>query len=235
VTVYPQRGCMRLHKWGGVHRFFGRRPGLGAKHVLLSGQTSAFAAGYASHNGATCTAYFRGRPDPRGEAYAFERADLRFRRGSRLPQAPRALHIFLWEARPRGEACALERADPPHSPRVAPPHGAACNAYFCGRPDLGAKLMLLSGQALRFRRGSRLPQWCRVHCIFSVGGPPPGAKLMLLSGQTSAFAAGRASHNGAACTAYFSVGGPTSGRSFFWVRAGTFALRRASHNGQLFH
>ncbi|EQM72345.1 hypothetical protein L686_05715 [Stutzerimonas stutzeri MF28] len=29
---------------------------------------------------------------------------------------------------------------------------------FCGRPDIGAKLLLLSWQHIRIRRGARLPQ-----------------------------------------------------------------------------
>jgi len=198
VTVYPQRRCMRLHKWGGVHRFFGRRPGLGAKLVLLSGQTSAFAAGRASHNGATCTAYFCGRPDLGAKLMLLSGQALRIRRGSRLPQWCR-VHCIFFCGRPdpwRSLCCLADRTSAFAAGRASH-SGAACTAYFLWEARPRGEACAFERADLRFRRGSRLPQWCRVHCIFSVGGP-------------------------------------TSGRSFFWVRAGTFAAGAPPTMGSCF-
>ena len=160
-----------------LHIFCGS-PDPGAKLVLLSGQTSAFAAGRASHNGAPCTAYFLWEARPRGEAYASERADLSIRRGSRLPQWRRVHCIFLWEPRPRAKLVLLSGLTSAFAAGRGSHNGAACTAYFLweARPWGGA--YALSGQTSPFAAGRASHNGAACTAYFC-GRPDLGAKLFL--------------------------------------------------------
>ncbi|EQM72370.1 hypothetical protein L686_05915 [Stutzerimonas stutzeri MF28] len=67
---------------------------------------------------------------------------------------------------------------------------------FCGRPDLGAKLLLCAGRKFCFRRGGAAPtrggavQAMAVSFLSFCGRPDLGAKLLLCAGRELVFAAG---------------------------------------------
>ncbi|GEM_PF-2951552 len=114
-------------------------------------------------------------PRPRGEAFASQLPrHSHSPRGAPPTKALRpVLEISLtaatrplWEARPRGEAFASQLPGRSYSPRGAPPTKALRPSLLdamstaapglCGRPALGAKLLLHSRPAAHIRREARL-------------------------------------------------------------------------------
>ena len=82
---------------------------------------------------------------------------------------------------------------------------------------------------VRFRRGSRLPQWGQRALLYFVGGPTSGRSF---SGTEPApFAAGRGSNKGGGVHC-FVCGRPDLGAKLFRHRAGPFAAGRGSYNGR---
>ncbi|EQM72371.1 hypothetical protein L686_05920 [Stutzerimonas stutzeri MF28] len=70
---------------------------------------------------------------------------------------------------------------------------------FCGRPDLGAKLLLCAGREFVFGAGrdshtKRVRTGYGCELLFFVGGPTSGRSSGPFAGRRFVFAAGRGSH-----------------------------------------
>ena len=93
---------------------------------------------------AVCTACFCGGP-PSGRSSCSCQARTPFAARPRLLQG--GVHrLLLWEAQLQGEA-GTPTGPAHHSPRGRASYTAVCTAFFCGRSDLGAKLLLAQARA----------------------------------------------------------------------------------------